>query len=122
MDFKQHKAIYLQIADYLCDQILDGVYAEGDKLPSVRELAVDSEVNVNTTTRTLDYLQQNDIAAKRRGLGYYVQTGAKDAISDVRRKEFFEETLPEVFRTMDVLGISADEVTEFYNMQKNDQT
>ena len=118
MDFKQQKAIYLQIADYLCDLILSGSYAEGDKLPSVRELAVEAEVNVNTTTRTMDYLQQNDIAVKRRGLGYYVQVGAKRAISEVRRKTFFEETLPEVFRSMEVLEISIDEVKEFYASQK----
>lgn len=119
MDFKNHKAIYLQIADSICDSILRGEYTEGEKLPSVRDIAVQVEVNVNTVARTLEFLQQKDIVCTRRGLGNFVNNGAKSAIEEIRREEFFGETLPELFRTMESLNISIQDVVNKYQKSSN---
>ena len=54
MDFKESKAIYLQIADRICDEILLGVYPEEGRIPSVREYAGMVEVNANTVMRSFD--------------------------------------------------------------------
>lgn len=80
MEFKEQKAIYLQIAEHLCDEILSGKYHQGDKLPSVRELAMEAEVNVNTVARSLEWLQQKGVAITRRGLGNFVTEGGIEAV------------------------------------------
>lgn len=61
MNFKESKAIYLQIADRICDEILLGQYPEEERIPSVREYAAIVEVNANTVMRSFDYLQVQNI-------------------------------------------------------------
>ena len=69
MDFKENKAIYLQIADRICEEILTGVFREEERVPSVREYAVKVEVNVNTVMRSYDKLQGDGVIYNRRGIG-----------------------------------------------------
>ena len=57
MRFKDNKAIYLQIADFICDDILQGKLLEDERIPSVREYAATVEVNANTCARAYDWLQ-----------------------------------------------------------------
>ncbi|MBQ8969078.1 MAG: GntR family transcriptional regulator [Bacteroidaceae bacterium] len=116
MDFKNQKAIYLQIADHICGDILSGCYAEDAKLPSVREYAADVEVNVNTVARSFEWLQMHDIVTVRRGLGNFVAPGARQAIENIRKEEFFNIQLPDLFREMQTLGITLNEVINRYNM------
>ena len=118
MEFKNQKPIYLQIADHICDRILLGEYAEDERLPSVREFAAEVEVNVNTVTRTFEYLQQNEVVASRRGLGVFVMPGARERVYAMRRAEFFKVQLPEVFALMDTLGISMEEVATQYDASR----
>ncbi len=115
MDFKNQKAIYLQIAEHIMDQILSGQYPEDSKLPSVRDFAAEAEVNVNTVARSFEWLQLHDIVTTRRGLGNYVATGAVREIEEVRKEEFFNEQLPELFRSMQALDIRMNQVVEQYN-------
>ena len=61
MNFKESKAIYLQIADRICDEILLGQYPEEERIPSVREYAAIVEVNANTVMRSFDYLQVQNV-------------------------------------------------------------
>ena len=119
MDFKNQKAIYLQIADHICDEILSGRYLEDGKLPSVREYAAQVEVNVNTVTRSFEWLQLHDIVSTRRGLGNFVATGARREIEALRKEEFFNEKLPDLFRSMQALGIKMDEVVEQYENRES---
>ena len=119
MEFKNQKPIYLQIADHICDRILLGEYGEDERLPSVREFAAEVEVNVNTVTRTFEYLQQNEVVASRRGLGVFVMPGARERVYAMRRAEFFKVQLPEVFALMDTLGISMEEVATQYDASRH---
>ncbi|MCD8235797.1 MAG: GntR family transcriptional regulator [Prevotellaceae bacterium] len=112
MDFKEKKVIYLQIAEMLCDDILLKKYPEGERIPSVREYAATVEVNANTVVRAYEWLQAQEIIFIKRGLGYFVEEGAREAIATMRRKEFLNESLPEVFRAMRTLGITMEEVAE----------
>ena len=100
MNFTTEKAIYVQIADRLCDEILTGKYSDDARIPSVREYAVLLEVNTNTTVKSYDLLAQQGIIYNKRGLGYFVTAGAKEKILEERRKEFMEQKLPEMFRQM----------------------
>ena len=117
MEFKEQKAIYLQIAEHVCDNILAGKYHEGEKLPSVRELAMEAEVNVNTVARSLEWLQQKGVAVTKRGLGNFVAEGGVQAVEALRRDEFFSEQLPDLFRVMHALGVGIDEVVTYWNKQ-----
>ena len=115
MDFKNQKSIYLQIAERIMDQILSGEYVEGGKLPSVREYATEAEVNVNTVARSFEWLQNRDVVETRRGLGNYVHEGAHQTVLELRKREFFEEQVPEFFRTMKTLGVSLNEIVSYSN-------
>ena len=110
MIFSNDKAIYIQIADRLCDEILAGKYKDDDRIPSVREYAVLLEVNTNTAVKAYDELGRANIIYNKRGLGYFVTPGAKKQILKERKQEFMKERLPELFRQMRLLGIGIEEV------------
>ena len=115
MIFSNDKPIYIQMADRLCDEILSGVYQDDDRIPSVREYAVLLEVNTNTAVKAYEQLAREEVIYNKRGLGYFVIKGAKKQILKERKKAFMKERLPELFRQMQLLDISMDDVTEAYN-------
>ena len=90
MNFKDNKAIYLQIADRIGNQILSGTLTPDGKVPSVRELAAEIEVNANTVARTYDHLQQSGVIYTKRGLGYFVSPDAKEKIVALRREQLMQ--------------------------------
>ncbi|MBR1549124.1 MAG: GntR family transcriptional regulator [Bacteroidales bacterium] len=110
MEFRKQKPIYLQIADRLMEQILDGQAAADDRMPSVRDVAVQMGVNPNTVMRTFEHLQGEEIIYNRRGVGYFVSPDAKRRILAEQRREFLEEELPLIRQKMQLLGISLDEL------------
>ena len=115
MDFKETQAIYLQIGEYVCEQILVGRWAEGERLPSVREMGVALEVNPNTAMRTYDFLQNREIIFNKRGVGYFVAEEAKKKITEYRKTQFMEQDLPLVFKNMKLLGMSLKDFEKEYN-------
>jgi len=115
MEFKDTQAIYLQIGDYVCEQILLGRWNEGDRIQSVRELGVDLEVNPNTVMRTFDFLQNNEIIFNKRGVGYFVAEQAKEKIIKYRRNQFTEHELPVFFKNISLLDMSFDELKDLYD-------
>lgn len=117
MNFTTEKAIYVQIADRLCDEILTGKFGDDERIPSVREYAVLLEVNTNTTVKSYDLLEQQGVIYKKRGLGYFVTAGAKEKILQERRREFMEQRFPEMFRQMRMLGIGIEEVEKEWRNQ-----
>src|ERR1035437_2090346 len=114
MEFNQSQAIYMQIVDYISEQILFERWKEGDRILSVRELGVSLQVNPNTVMRTYDFLQNNDIVFNKRGVGYFVAEQAKSKIIDYRRKQFLELELPVIFKNMNILGMTFDELKAKY--------
>lgn len=112
MTFNNDKAIYIQMADRLCDDILAGTYSDDDRVPSVREYAVSLEVNTNTAVKAYDQLARDGIIYNRRRLGYFVTPGARDSIMQARRKAFIDTTLPSLFRDMRLLGIGIDDIVK----------
>ena len=115
MKFKESKPIYLQIADRIMEEILQEVYPEEDRIPSVREYAAMVEVNANTVVRAYDFLQTQNIIFNKRGIGYFVSKGGKKCILKLRRKAFLTEDVPELFRQMELLQISSAEVQAMYD-------
>ena len=115
MTFTNDKPIYIQMADRLCDEILSGVYQDDDRIPSVREYAVLLEVNTNTAVKAYEQLAREEIIYNKRGLGYFVTPGAKNQILKARKQEFMKERLPELFRQMQLLGITLEDVKNTYD-------
>ncbi len=118
MEFNNNKAIYLQIADMLCEKILLNTLKQEERIPSVRELAVQLEVNPNTVMRTYDFLQGMDIITNKRGVGYFVATDGFAKAADYRKTEFLQKELPQVFKTAALLNISFDELKQQYLNQQ----
>lgn len=114
MTFTNDKAIYIQMADRLCDEILAGKYKDDDRIPSVREYSVLLEINTNTAVKAYDELARANIIYNKRGLGYFVTPGAKKQILKERKQEFMKQRLPELFRQMALLDITIDDVAEAY--------
>ena len=88
MEFQSKKAIYLQIADYVCEQILLKKWPVSEKIPSVRELAITLEVNPNTVARTYLFLEEKTIITMQRGIGYFVSEQSIEHIIALKKEEF----------------------------------
>lgn len=112
MTYNNEKAIFLQMADRLCDEILAGNYQDDARIPSVREYAVLLQVNTNTAVKAYEALSRDGIIYNKRGLGYFVTPGAKEQILKGRKREFIEQTLPELFRNMRLLGLGMDDIEQ----------
>ena len=115
MDFQENtKAIYLQIANRLSNDIINGTYPEGSRIPSVREYAANVQVNANTVMRAFDYLQQSGIIFNKRGIGYFVTEGASDTIKKERTEKFMNTDLKRLFEELNLLGITPSRLVEMY--------
>lgn len=110
MQFRESRAIYLQIADFICERILLKHWKTDERIPAVRELAVQLEVNPNTVMRTYEFLQTQNIIHNQRGIGYFVSAeGVKNATA-YRKTEFIEKELPMIFRNIYLLDMDVDEL------------
>lgn len=118
MDFQKQKAIYLQIADYLCEQILQDAWTE--KVPSIRELAAQIAVNPNTVTRTYAFLEEQGVIRIQRGIGYFVADNAKTQILRLKKQAFLQEMLPQCFKQMALLDFSFDDLKTLYQQHKGE--
>lgn len=112
MEFHKKDAIYLQIVEMICENILTGQWDEGEKIPSVRELAVQIEVNPNTVLRAYGFLQEKGIIQIRRGIGYYVSENARVETLALMKANFIKNDLPLFFKAVKLLGIGFDELKE----------
>ena len=119
MEFKKTESIYEQIASSVRENILDYVWKEGDRIPSVRETAGKIQVNPNTVMRTYSLLQDEGIIFNKRGIGYFISEGARSKTIKMKREIFNKEFLPELFKLVDQLDISWEEVQKsFLNWKK----
>lgn len=116
MNYSNNQSIFIQIADRISDRILDGTYKADGRIPSVRELAVEMEVNPNTVMRSFERLQTHEVIYNKRGIGYFVAAGADEKIRRMRRNLFVEEALPALFKEMQLLGVGLDELTAAYTL------
>jgi len=121
MEFRENQAIYLQIADHIIEHIVLKKWEEGKRIPSVREMAVQLEVNPNTVARTFSYLQEKEIIFNKRGIGYFVAENGYEQAREVKREEFIKHDVPAFFRKMELLEMNLEELYQIYNQQKKDK-
>ncbi|MEQ9440178.1 MAG: GntR family transcriptional regulator [Cyclobacteriaceae bacterium] len=115
MEFTDKQAIYQQIADYICEQILLDKWTAEERIPSVRDMAALMEVNPNTVMRAYEFLQQKEIIFNKRGLGYFAEQRSGQRIRAYRKERFLETELPEFFRTLYLLDISLEDIQQRYD-------
>lgn len=111
---ENNKAIYLQIVDRICDDIMSGKYDADSRLPSVREYAVAAEVNANTVMRSYERLTAKELIYNKRGIGFFVSPNAKLKIIRERSEDLIERRLPPIFNLMSHLGVTPDDLRQAY--------
>lgn len=115
MDFRKPQPIYMQIADVILSDILERKITDGDRIPSVRELAISLEVNPNTVQRSYQWLQDENIIYQKRGIGFFLSDQVYDRTLQVRREEYLKEELPNTLRTGKLLHVGIETISEVYN-------
>jgi len=114
MQFASNQAIYLQIADEICAYILTEKWVQAERIPSVRELSVQLEVNPNTVLRSYDLLQSEGIIFNKRGIGYFVSADGKEKAKTYLRQKFTQWDMPQFFKQMVLLGISLKDLEQYF--------
>ncbi|WP_341282144.1 GntR family transcriptional regulator [Paenibacillus sp. FSL H8-0537] len=108
IEFDNNQPIYIQIMNYIKQQIISGKLNPGDKIDSVRELAVELQINPNTIQRTFQELEREGIVETRRGLGRYV-TSEEAAIVSIK-KEMAADLLGRFIQGMRDLGFKQEDI------------
>lgn len=119
IDFKSTKGIFQQIADNLCNQILEGKLPPGERVPSVRDLAGEYEVNRNTLLRTYAILEDAGVITNKRGIGFFVSENAIELIRENEKKEFFNTYLPDFMQKVQLLKLTEADMSELLILLKN---
>lgn len=112
MDFNDNKPIYRQIEDYAFNCIIERLWPPGKLIPSVRELSAQLGVNSRTVLKALEELLSLGVIEPKRGMGYILCDDAAFRVAEVRRKEFFQTTVPALIDEMHRLGISPQQLIE----------
>ena len=104
--------VFLQLADRIADGILAGTYPEGSSVPSLNELSVFYTINPITASKGINVLVEQGLLYKKRGVGMFVASGARDELRARRRAEFYDRYAAPLVREARLLGISTEELAE----------
>jgi DNA-binding transcriptional regulator YhcF (GntR family) len=109
-EWNDNQPIYRQLRDRVVAMILDGVLKEGDPLPSVRNVAGEYRVNPLTVLKGYQQLVDEGLVESRRGLGMFINAGARNLLLQSERQKFVVEEWPRVCATIQRLGLKAEEL------------
>jgi GntR family transcriptional regulator len=109
-EWNDSQPIYRQLRDRVVAMILDGLLGEGDPLPSVRNVAAEYRVNPLTVLKGYQQLADEQLVEKRRGLGLFINTGARDLLLRGERQKFLGEQWPQIHATIQRLGLTLGEL------------
>jgi|SRR5450432_1130296 len=115
MEFRDNQAVYLQIVDYVFEQILLGKWETEEKIMSIRDLAILLQVTPNTVQRSYDFIQQLEIISNQRGIGFFVEKDAVKKIISYKKEEFIGKDLPVLFKNMQLMNMEFSEIESLYN-------
>ena len=104
------KPIYAQIKDWLTDQIIDETLEVHDKIPSTNEIVTYFKVNHITVSKGVTQLVEEGILYKKRGVGMFVEEGAREKLLTVRREEFVEDYLKPMLDEAKKLELSKSDI------------
>ncbi len=109
-EWNDNQPIYRQLRDRVVAMILDGVLKEGDPLPSVRNVAAEYRVNPLTVLKGYQQLVDEGLVETRRGLGMFINIGARGMLLQGERQKFLGEEWPRIHETIQRLGLKAEEL------------
>ena len=109
-EWNDSQPIYRQLRDRVVAMILDGLLNEGDPLPSVRRVAAEYRVNPLTVLKAYQQLVGEELVETRRGLGMFVNSGARDLLLKAERQKFLTDQWPAIAATIQRLGITPKEL------------
>ena len=121
-DWADGQPIYRQLHDRVVAMILDGTLGEGDPLPSVRTVAAETRVNPLTVLKAYQQLADAGIVESRRGLGMFVNAGAKAALAAGERERFLRDDWPRIRATIERLGLNAETLLNEAPVTRNKTT
>lgn len=111
-EWNDSQPIYRQLRDRVVAMILDGVLKEGDPLPSVRNVAAEYRVNPLTVLKGYQQLVDEGLVETRRGLGMFINSGARTLLLKGERQKFLGEEWPRIYETIERLGLSPEELLD----------
>lgn len=111
-EWNDNQPIYRQLRDRVVAMILDGVLKEGDPLPSVRNVAAEYRVNPLTVLKAYQELADERLVETRRGLGMFINTGARHLLLEAERQRFLGEEWPRIFDQIQRLGLKPEELLQ----------
>jgi GntR family transcriptional regulator len=111
-EWNDSQPIYRQLRDRVVGMILDGVLKEGDPLPSVRNVAAEYRVNPLTVLKGYQQLVDEKIVESKRGLGMFINAGARDLLLQGERQKFLAKQWPRVQETIQRLGLTPKELLD----------
>jgi GntR family transcriptional regulator len=111
-EWNDSQPIYRQLRGRVVAMILDGVLKEGDPLPSVRTVAAEYRVNPLTVLKGYQQLVDEGLVETRRGLGMFINAGARSLLLKGERQKFLAEEWPRVYETIQRLGLRAEELLD----------
>ncbi|MBI9070889.1 MAG: GntR family transcriptional regulator [Melioribacteraceae bacterium] len=114
MDFSSNNAIYIQIAEYICENIILKKWNTGERIPSVRELSDTLKVNPNTIMKTFTFLQEKEIISNRRGIGYFVSDAGFSNARNYKKEKFINTDLENFFNSVYLLNIDFNDLKNIY--------
>ena len=106
----QEKSIYLQISEMIENDILRDIILEEEKVPSTNELAKLYAINPATAAKGINILVDSGVLYKKRGIGMFVATGAKEEIKKRRQAEFADKYIKTLLVEAESIGITKDEL------------
>ncbi|MBQ4068707.1 MAG: GntR family transcriptional regulator [Lachnospiraceae bacterium] len=106
----QEKSIYLQISEMIENDILRDIILEEERIPSTNEMAKLYSINPATAAKGINILVDRGIVYKKRGIGMFVMSGAKESIKERRKLEFYDKYISSVIKEAKSLGISKEEI------------
>ena len=109
-DWNDNQPIYIQLREKVIGLILDEVLKDGDALPSVRNVSAEYRVNPITVSKAYQTLVDDQLITKKRGLGMFVQDGAKAQLLESEKQKFIHQEWPEIKRRIERLGLAVDEL------------
>ena len=112
IEWEDNQPIYRQLRDLVVQRIMDGTFAEGEAVPSVRQVAADYQINHLTVGKAYQELVDTGLLEKRRGLGLFVTPGARGSLTSNEKQRFIEEELPAFVQRAHVLGMELSEVVD----------
>jgi GntR family transcriptional regulator len=111
-EWNDSQPIYRQLRDRVVAMILDGILKEGDPLPSVRNVAAEYRVNPLTVLKGYQQLVDEGLVETRRGLGMFINSGARGLLLKGEKEKFLGEEWPRILETIQRLGLAAEELLE----------